>query len=123
MLCLGLVGCASIDIKKERIATFNTNKIINEISSSLTSPWTKELLREEMINRHPEWPQGVQWKVRGGEIAIGMTEEQVKASWGKPNDYNRTVTKYGSREQWIYGVFPSCTYIYFNDGVLTSWQD
>lgn len=52
---------------------------------------------------------------------LGMTKEQVEASaWGKPKDVNRTVSTYGSREQWVYG---SGQYLYFTDGILTSFQD
>lgn len=63
------------------------------------------------------------------KIMIGMTKEQVIRAWGKPNDINRTVFKdlWGVEhvhEQWIYGIFPySETYLYFEDGILTSWQD
>ena len=52
---------------------------------------------------------------------LGMTKEQVESSsWGKPKDINRTVSTYGSREQWVYG---SGRYLYFEDGILTSFQD
>jgi tetratricopeptide (TPR) repeat protein len=55
-----------------------------------------------------------------GKVTFGMTKEQVIVSWGQPEDVNRTVTTYGVSEQWIYG---DKHYLYFEDGVLTSWQD
>ena len=48
-----------------------------------------------------------------------MTFEQVRASWGEPGDVNRTVTAYGVHSQWVYGS----VYVYFDDGILTGWQD
>lgn len=52
---------------------------------------------------------------------LGMTKEQVEASsWGKPEDINRTVSTYSSTEQWVYG---GGRYLYFTDGILTSFQD
>ena len=52
---------------------------------------------------------------------LGMTREQVLASlWGKPTDVNRTVNKYGTNEQWVYRNYK---YLYFTDGILTSFQD
>ena len=54
------------------------------------------------------------------EVQIGMTDEQVKLSWGNPGKINRTVTVNHVREQWVYG---SSTYLYFDNGVLTSFQD
>ncbi len=49
-----------------------------------------------------------------------MTSKQVMLSWGKPEDINRTVTTYGTSEQWVYGMG---TYVYFDDGICTSFQN
>lgn len=54
-------------------------------------------------------------------LVIGMSEEQVIESMGRPREINRTVSDYCVREQWVYGDFGP--YLYFDDGVLTSWQD
>lgn len=49
--------------------------------------------------------------------SIGMTADEVRNStWGSPDDINKTVTSYGTTEQWVYGN----KYIYFRDGVVTS---
>lgn len=53
-------------------------------------------------------------------VAIGMTKEMAKAAWGKPRKVNRTATAYGIHEQWCYN---SRCYLYFDDGILTSWQN
>jgi hypothetical protein len=53
------------------------------------------------------------------KVAIGMTKEMVVDSWGNPEDINRTVGSWGVHEQWVYGH----TYLYFEDGKLTSFQD
>lgn len=56
-----------------------------------------------------------------GKIRIGMTPEQVTTAWGKPDDINRTVSKYGNREQWVYRrANHGAQYVYFEDGVVTS---
>lgn len=55
------------------------------------------------------------------EPEIGMTTEEVKNStWGKPTKINKTTTKYGVHEQWVYS---SGKYIYFDDGFVTSIQE
>lgn len=55
---------------------------------------------------------------RPKEPAIGMTAEQVEAStWGKPKDINKTTTKYGVSEQWVYSDY---RYIYLEDGIVTA---
>jgi regulator of replication initiation timing len=52
------------------------------------------------------------------KIWIGMTYEMARESWGKPQEINRTVTALINHEQWVYGS----TYLYFENGILTSYQ-
>ena len=54
-----------------------------------------------------------------GVIWMGMTKEMVIDSRGRPNDINRTVGEWGVHEQWVYNN----TYLYFENGKLTSWQE
>jgi len=71
--------------------------------------------------------------ILNGFIVIGMTTDQVRASWGKPHDVNRTVGSWGVHEQWVYGHeeyygagvsgFTGDYYLYFENDLLTSWQD
>lgn len=57
------------------------------------------------------------------KIKIGMNKEEVELSLGKPRDINRTVNAYSVSEQWIYGSLGSARYLYFENGILTTWQD
>lgn len=47
-------------------------------------PETKTLHRQELVSRHPEWPEAVKRKVLGGQIDLGMSKMQVLSSFGKP---------------------------------------
>lgn len=76
-------------------------------------------LREEIFIRHPDWSQEIKNLILGSKIQLGMTTDQAFASWGYPEDINRTVGSWGTHEQWVY----SSKYLYFENGVLTSWQD
>lgn len=52
---------------------------------------------------------------------IGMTAEEVKKStWGEPKKINKTTTKYGVKEQWVYGLHK---YIYLENGIVTAIQE
>ena len=53
----------------------------------------------------------------------GMTDEMAIESWGEPDEVNRSVNAFGTNEQWIYGSITSRKYLYFDNGILTSWQD
>lgn len=53
-------------------------------------------------------------------VSIGMSKQQVlESSWGKPKDINRTVTAYGTNEQWVYDG----GYLYFDGDLLTTVQN
>ena len=53
------------------------------------------------------------------EYWIGMTKAMAQISLGTPEDINRTVTTNYTDEQWVYGKI----YLYFRNGVCTSFQD
>ena len=65
-------------------------------------------------------PPQIEKAILDRKVQVGMTDEQVKLSWGNPGKINRTVTVNHVSEQWVYG---SSTYLYFDNGVLTSLQD
>lgn len=55
------------------------------------------------------------------EPQIGMTrDEAIDSTWGKPSDINKTTTKYGTHEQWVYG---GNRYLYFEGNKLTTIQN
>jgi len=62
------------------------------------------------------WSAKVWDLIEAGKVSIGMTDEQVKLSWGKPKEINQTYIETSVHEQWVY---PSEDYLYFEDGVLT----
>ena len=55
------------------------------------------------------------------QLKIGMTKNEVIAFtiYIKPEDINKTTTKYGTSEQYVY----DSDYLYFEDGKLTSIQN
>ena len=58
-------------------------------------------------------------KILSSKIWIGMTDEMAIESLGRPQENNRTVGSWGVHEQWVYRNL----YVYFENGILTSWQD
>lgn len=58
-------------------------------------------------------------KIFNGYIWLGMTKEMIIDSWGETHRINRSVGVWGVHEQWIY----SGSYLYIDNGILTSWQD
>lgn len=67
------------------------------------------------------FPPNIQDNIRKGEIALGMTKEQVRYAWGSP-DSIRILSPIDekSREEWIYsylGIF-NTRILLFLDGKL-----
>ena len=80
----------------------------------------REWFAEDPFKAFPKgWSKKFTDTIRKGKIMIGMTKEMVRLSWGPPKKINRTVTANTVSEQWIYGE----RYLYFRNGILTSWQD
>lgn len=73
---------------------------------------------EEIKNYPPE----IQERIAKGEIALGMTKEQVRYAWGNPSSTRVLTPEKGKqREEWIYssslGLLKSR--LIFIDGKLT----
>lgn len=84
----------------------------------------KHLLRRECyLKGHPDVPQNIREAIAEGALMLGMTKEFVTASWGSPERVHRTVSGFGTKEQWIYQVGRESRFLYFDDGKLTAWQD
>ncbi|MCL2247548.1 MAG: DUF2845 domain-containing protein [Lentimicrobiaceae bacterium] len=74
-------------------------------------------LRNEHIRR---WGSDLGNTIADGGVRIGMTKEMAIAAWGEPTRINRTTTRHGRREQWVYGGRNN---LYFENGILTAIQN
>jgi hypothetical protein len=74
--------------------------------------------RKELLIK--EYGTEVANKILDKKIWLGMTDSMARESWGPPLENNRTVGSWGIHEQWVY---PKNKYLYFENGILTSWQD
>lgn len=57
--------------------------------------------------------------IKKRNVNLGMNECELLASWGRPERRNRSVNAYRTSIQYVYGK----TYVYTDNGVVTSWQD
>lgn len=87
--------------------------------------WNEEN-REAYEDKNPNAGESNSNKIQNTQLppAIGMTAAQVRAStWGEPSDINRTTTRYGVSEQWVYRSGSETKYIYLDDGIVTAIQE
>lgn len=105
--------------KAEKIPTEKHCHVLGKALRGKDSEFTRA-----MIQRTADLQLGVlhfaeQDTIKRRSIQIGMTPCMIIASFGRqPDRINSSVGSYGVHEQWVYGG----VYVYFEDGVLTSFQ-
>ena len=107
--------------------------VINKISR-LQGEHTFQILREASQRRSEDDRESsrsylnIEKAIQNKELKLGMPLMEIYEAHGKPSDINKTVGAWGVHEQWVYTKWlnshPSNRiYIYFEDGVLTAWQN
>ena len=111
----GKVGYISYGSLKE-------NQFVRQIKSQIREQELQQIQENnpKLDRLIKEYGESTAKRLIDGEIWIGMSNEMAREALGRPNDINRTSTSYGVREQWVY---PNGKYLYFEDGVLDSWQE
>ena len=75
--------------------------------------------KSEYFSKHPDCSETDRQLIKEGKIRLGMTTEQVYASWGKPHDINELILENITSEQWVYYR----QYLYFENNSLVAIQD
>lgn len=79
---------------------------INEIKTIIDNTKNDSVTEKEDERREPQ---------------IGDSKTDIELfSWGRPDHINKTTTKYGIKEQWVYD---DGRYLYFEDNVVTAIQE
>lgn len=111
------VDWSDISYKNRVIMTFNDSGEENLIDISTDINSLDTIFSK--TNPAKGWSKKILSAVRNGDILLGMTKDQVRASVGIPEQINRNGGRWGINEQWVYKGF----YVYFDNGKVTSWQD
>lgn len=118
-------------LNKIRKGTNDSIAIANDqlflLDKETKEKYLKEKDKEDAIKRDSSYSSWVRRfgkstadQIKEGYIVIGWDKEKVKLSWGEPNDINKTISKYGTDEQWIYN---NRSYVYFTNGKVTTIQN
>ncbi len=70
------------------------------------------------------WEARVASAIARRRVLIGMTDDEVRRAWGRPDRINVTVAGETRREQWVYrrASVAESQYLYLTNGVLRSAQ-
>lgn len=84
--------------------------------------------RNWYVENNPNISDEVMSLILAGKWKLGMTKNELLASIGIPEKINRTNNSGGTFERWIYEYDirvprTSTTCFYFDNGILSSWQD
>lgn len=92
----------------------------DEIVSEYIGDYAVDLLREEKESLSKKIRETQVQKQLSTSPKIGMTATEVlMTGWGKPIKVNKTITKYDTKEQWVYG---EGKYVYFRNGIVETIQ-
>lgn len=134
--CIGLLtGCAGFlpPSQEQREKNFDNWKAEHErpreeretsFQASLSKMKVeRERERRQRVQAYLESHRNVSDEVRAaletGKIWIGMDTDQLEAVMGKPQSKNITQNARFTHEQWVFG---DSTYVYVDDGKVSSWQ-
>ncbi len=93
------------------------------IAAEERRPKTKEEIRlYKTVSKYRCTPEQAK-NILNHKVSIGMTKEMAKAAVGRPDNINTTQGRTYVHEQWVYGDFPDATYLYFDNGILTTFQN
>lgn len=119
-----LVGCAGSPARiammdKKELSNVSDKNLVNAIHFS-----GNDRLMEEAKNRGLFTSREIRL-IKEEKIAMGMSEKALLASWGRPSDINKSVGSFGVHKQYVYrgGSYSDSTYVYLEDGEVTSWQN
>lgn len=104
-------------VEKERfeksVPTLDSRKLCHNFSRS-RQPLVRAELQKRKLFSSDEWEL-----IDKKQVRIGMTELALICSWGDTKR-NRSVGAWGEHIQYVY---PSNSFVYVENGVVTSWQD
>jgi hypothetical protein len=104
LMVLSLFGCTS------------TNKNFSE--NSYKNPKPNKEIREEYVSIHPELNPRISGLIKSGIVGIGMSKEEVTASWGRPDHIKKT-SEFGADEIWYYWDNPKFhPIVYFSGDIV-----
>jgi len=118
---LMLSGCASV--KPEKISKADKEDVLRhrreERALRTAEAWENVNVQRRLAHvGKSDLSPAIKGCVLRGQVCIGMTEPDVVASWGDPDQMNDSGDVWGFNSQWVYGD----SYLYFRNRKLQSWQ-
>lgn len=99
---------------------YENPEILSDVASNEMMMFLTEYISIYKSHRYELFSE-IEDKTNNTKPSVGMDKTEVENSaWGKPDKVNKTETKYGTHEQWVYG---NGKYVYFENGEVVSIQE
>ena len=113
-------GCAISPERMSELPDLNVCRSLAVFGFAGGAPYKQEIIRRNLLTQE-EWAL-----VAEGKISRGMSQCAMYVSWGTPHRENRSVGDWGVHIQHVYGEggkYRSVSYVYTENGKVSSWQD
>ena len=122
-----MIGCAGSPFQLAKMDRVQLSSVPDDqlIRALRNKVYRTDLMFEEAKSRGLFTDDEIRL-IKEKKIRIGMSEEALIASWGRPRKINRSVGSYGVHKQYVYGSYSkysSPAYVYVDNGKVSSWQD
>ena len=105
---------------QEKLRIQEEQRIAEEKQAELEKIRIEKESKIRLSNLTKKYGKHIAGLIIKGYVETGMTKKMCIESWGEPDDINKTSSSYGVHEQWVYG---NNSYLYFEDGILTTIQN
>ncbi len=96
----------------------------DEIKRKVQEDASDKKRRYGILRKHPDWPRRIVERVRSGQICLGMTMEQIRASWGNPDKEQKGfMVGIGEYTIWFYNFEKSPVIVSLEKGTVTGWSE
>ena len=132
-IVIAITGCTGMEyvgFGNSNLAKMSPEELKSQGSTDLCKSYANsrdQEVRAEILRRE-EIPERDWIAISAKKIQIGMSELGLICSWGTPGiwgDINTSTGRWGTHRQWVYRSCDMCdaTYVYTENGKVTSWSD
>jgi len=126
LLVLLLVGCESAVQQKHEES--GADKFSREMDAQQAERESREIEHMQtlrnLLERNPYISDENKERIKNGVIYLGMDSMMAVLAMGRtPDDINTSTGSWGDHSQWIWENIGGTIYLYFENGVLTSFSD
>ena len=122
-----LIGCAGPSSQISRMDSSQLKSVPDQqLLRAIKSPSARNLTLLTEAKRRGWLTDREINLINNEKIGIGMSEQALIYSWGKPHKINKSVGSYGTHKQYVYGCYSQYsrpTYVYVKNGSVTGWQN